>query len=60
MLASLARDFFTPIDEVFIAMAAQWVANVAERAELVLTAQATAAAQARAAGTGRNDRSARP
>jgi two-component system, OmpR family, sensor kinase len=51
MLASLARDFFTPIDEVFIAMAAQWVGNVAERAELVETAQATAAAQARAAST---------
>jgi len=51
MLASLARDFFTPIDEVFIAMAAQWVGNVAERAELVETVQKTAAAHARAAST---------
>jgi signal transduction histidine kinase len=51
MLASLAPDFFTELDEAFLATAVQWVAIVAERAQLVQAVEATAAAQARAAST---------
>jgi two-component system OmpR family sensor kinase len=49
MLASLARDFFSDLDEAFLATAVHWVAIVAERAQLVQAVETTAAAQARAA-----------
>jgi signal transduction histidine kinase len=51
MLASQAPDFFTDVDEAFLATAVQWVAIVAERAQLVQAVEASAAAQARAAST---------
>jgi signal transduction histidine kinase len=51
MLASQSPDFFTDVDEAFLATAAHWVAVVAERAQLVQAVEANAAAQARAAST---------
>jgi signal transduction histidine kinase len=51
MLASVTPEFFSEMDEMFLATAVQWVGIVVERAQLVEAVEKTTAAQARVAST---------